>query len=93
MSMEGEERSTEKAMQTGDVASKGDGLGSSMVGGAGSTADRLYALLDTLLALRMDFDDNGAVKGRAYKLEEIRALLDRAIAYTKDIIEDVRPRL
>jgi hypothetical protein len=79
-------------MQPGDVASKGDGLGSNMVGGAGSAADRLYALLDTLVALRMDFDD-GAGKGRVYKLEEIRTLLDRAIACTKDIIEDVRPRL
>jgi hypothetical protein len=93
MSTEGEDRPTEKAMQPGDIVSKGDGLCSSMVGGAGSTADRLYALLDTLVALRMDFDDNGAVKGRVYKLEEIRALLDRSIACTKGIIEDVRPRL
>lgn len=56
-----------------------------------STARRLYALLDTLVAMRMDFGTNAQGEAAAHtlgpaKIEGIRHLLDEAIASTKDII-------
>jgi hypothetical protein len=56
-----------------------------------STARRMYDLLDTLVAIRMDFGTNVEGKAAALtlgaeKMEGIRALLDQAIASTKDII-------
>jgi hypothetical protein len=61
-----------------------------------TVARRLYDLLDTLVAMRMDFETN--VEGRAAtrtlgpeKITEIQALLDRAIGSTKDIIGTIGP--
>ena len=56
-----------------------------------STAVRLYDLLDTLVAMRIDFGNNAEGKAAALtlgpeKISGIRALLDIAIASTKDII-------
>jgi hypothetical protein len=51
----------------------------------------MYDLLDTLVAMRMDFGKNAEGKAAAHtlgpeKMDGIRALLDQAIASTKDII-------
>jgi len=56
-----------------------------------STARRLYDLLDTLVAMRIDFGTNAEGKAAALtlgpaKIAGIRTLLDVAIASTKDII-------
>jgi hypothetical protein len=56
-----------------------------------STARRMYDLLDTLFAIRLDFGTNAEGKAAALtlgpeKMEGIRELLDQAIASTKDII-------
>lgn len=52
---------------------------------------RMYALLDTLVAVRMDLSralGGGMAAGAAgaTKLKEIRGLLDNAIVATKDLI-------
>lgn len=59
--------------------------------GENSTALRLYDLLDTLVAMRMDFGTNSKGKAAehtlgAEKIAAIRVLLDLAISSTKDII-------
>ena len=71
------------------MCTTGDGLvtNSSDMG----TARRLYDLLDTLVAMRMDFGSNTEGEAAAAtlgpeKIDGIRALLDEAIAHTKDII-------
>jgi hypothetical protein len=51
----------------------------------------MYDLLDTLVAMRMDFGTNAEGKAAAAtlgpdKIQGVRDLLDRAIASTKDII-------
>lgn len=65
--------------------------GSDRSRGGDSTARRMYDLLDTLIAMRLDFGTNAEGKAAARtlgpeKLEGIRAMLDQAIASTKDII-------
>jgi hypothetical protein len=57
-------------------------------------AVRLYDLLDTLVAMRLDFGSNAEAKAAALalgpeKIEEIRAMLDRAIGSKKEIIGEV----
>ena len=59
-----------------------------------NTAQRLYELLDTLVAMRMDFGlaVNEAQKGEAItpaKMAQVRAMLDDAIRSTKLIIGDI----
>ena len=59
-----------------------------------SAARRLYDLLDTLVAMRLDFGTNAEGKAAALtlgpeKMEGIRKLLDQAIASTKDIIGEL----
>ena len=62
------------------------------------TARRLYDLLDTLIAMRMDFGSNAEGRAAALtlgaeKIQEIQAMLDQAVASTKDIIGTIdRPR-
>ena len=56
-----------------------------------SSARRLYELLDTLVAIRMDFGDIAEGEAAALslgseKIQGIRALLDEAIKSTKEII-------
>jgi hypothetical protein len=56
-----------------------------------ATACRLYDLLDTLVAMRLDFGTNDEGKAAAAtlgpeKMKGIRDLLDQAITATKDII-------
>jgi hypothetical protein len=51
----------------------------------------LYDLLDTLVAMRMDFGSSAEGKAAALtlgakKMQEIRAMLDQALSSTKDII-------
>ena len=79
-----------KEVQPGGGTTKKDGH----LGRDGSTAHRLYELLDTLVAMRMDLDARGDGMPGTFKIEETRAMLDAAIASTKEIIVDlVRPRL
>jgi hypothetical protein len=59
-----------------------------------SIASRLYVLLDTLVAMRMDFGTNAKGEAAATtlgteKIEGIRLLLDDAIGATKDIIGSI----
>ena len=54
----------------------------------------MYDLLDTLVAMRLDFGANAEARAAALalgpeKMEGIRELLDRAIASTKDIIGEL----
>ena len=54
----------------------------------------MYDLLDTLVAMRLDFGTNAEGKAAALalgpeKMEGIRKLLDQAIASTKDIIGEL----
>jgi hypothetical protein len=56
-----------------------------------ANARRLYDLLDTLVAIRIDFGTNADGQAAEHtlgpaKMEGIRHLLDQAIASTKDII-------
>jgi len=62
-------------------------------------ATRLYDLLDTLVAMRMDFGTNAEGQAAAAslgpeKILAIQTLLDRAITSTKDIIGTIdRPAI
>ena len=56
-----------------------------------SAARRLYDLLDTLIAMRLDFGTNAEGKAAALtlgpeKIQAIRDMLDQAIASTRVII-------
>jgi len=70
------------------------GSGSDCDGVRVSIASRLYVLLDTLVAMRMDFGTNAKDEAEATtlgteKIEGIRILLDDAIGATKDIIGSI----
>jgi hypothetical protein len=59
-----------------------------------SPEGRLYALLDTLAAIRIDFGHEAEGKAAARslgpeKIDGIRKLLDQAIASTKDMIGEM----
>lgn len=59
-----------------------------------ASARNLYDLLDTLVAIRLDVDEGAHSAGMATGLsaeetQGVRKLLDRAIASTKNIIEDL----
>ena len=59
--------------------------------GKHDTALRLYDLLDTLVAMRMDFGTNTEGEAAAHtlgpeKISDIRVLLDLAISSTRHII-------
>jgi hypothetical protein len=59
---------------------------------ANSPRARLYTLLDTLVAVRMDLSQvingaDGVDRLHDARLRKVRILLDTAIASTKDIIE------
>ena len=64
-----------------------------------STAHRLYDLLDTLVAMRLDVGDSAKGDAAAAtlgpdKIHGIRDLLDCAIASTKEIIDGIaRPQI